>query len=73
MAAQRPEDHVTRCQGTGFIQWLLAAAQLFRTGRSSNRSLLLKQQFSVVAPELVLVHAVLFWLWCVFVLKFVCL
>ena len=56
--AQRPEDHVTRCQGTGFIQWLLAAAlaaaQLFHTGRSSNRSLPLKQQRSVVAPEPVL-------------------
>lgn len=56
--AQRPEDHVTDCQGTGFIQWLLAAAlaaaQLFHTGRSSNRSLPLKQQRSVVAPEPVL-------------------
>lgn len=56
--AQRPEDHVTACQGTGFIQWLLAAAlaaaQLFHSGRSSNRSLPLKQQHSVVAPELFL-------------------
>lgn len=52
--AQRPEDHVTNCQGTGFIQWLLAAAQLFHIGRSSNRSLPLKQQPSVVAPEPVL-------------------
>lgn len=52
--AQRPEDHVTNCQGTGFIQWLLAAAQLFHIGRSSNRSLPLKQQLSVVAPEPVL-------------------
>ncbi|KAA8582315.1 hypothetical protein FQN60_009055 [Etheostoma spectabile] len=49
--AQRPKDHVTQSQGTGFIQWLLAAAQLFHTGRSSNRSLPLKQQRSVVAPE----------------------
>lgn len=56
--AHRPEDHVTDCQGTGFIQWLLAAAlaaaQLFHTGRSSNRSLPLKQHRSVVAPEPVL-------------------
>ncbi|TNN87177.1 hypothetical protein EYF80_002379 [Liparis tanakae] len=53
--ARRPEDHVTHCQGTEFIQWLLAAAlaaaQLFHTGRNSNRSLPLKQQRSVVAPE----------------------
>lgn len=52
--AQRPKAHVTYCQGTGFMQWRLAGAQLFHTGYSSNRSILLKQQPADVSPEVVL-------------------
>lgn len=35
--AHRTADHVTCCQGTGFIQWLLAAAQLFHTAGPEQR------------------------------------
>lgn len=51
-AGSGPRNHVTDWQGTGFIQWLLAtalaAAQLFHTGHSSNRSPLMLKTAALV-------------------------